>query len=245
MSGLMKGSEVTLKVSRLPTGEPEIFHSLQGEGAAIGTPSVFLRLALCNLACTWCDTKYTWDWRHYDYNQEVMELTPEQVEQRILPYRCGHLVITGGEPMLQQEGLAVLVRSLKEEGFSFEVETNGTIAPLPQLERGVDQWNVSPKLKSSGNAPERREISSALEAFARLPHAYFKFVIVDGTELGELSGMVLRYGLPKERIMLMPEGRSPAELYEKSDWLSQRCLEEGFRFTPRLHILLWGDRRGT
>ena len=245
MSGLTKGSDVTLKVSRLPTGEPEIFHSLQGEGAAIGTPSVFLRLALCNLACTWCDTKYTWDWRHYDYNQEVAELTPEQVEERILLYGCGHLVITGGEPLLQQEGLAALIWSLKERGFSFEVETNGTIAPLSQLERDVDQWNVSPKLGTSGNAPERREVSSALEAFARFPHAYFKFVIVDGTELGELNGMILKYGLPKERIILMPEGRSPAELYAKSDWLSQRCLEEGFRFTPRLHILLWGDTRGT
>ena len=235
----------SLKVSRQPDGEPEIFYSLQGEGAAIGTPSVFLRLALCNLACAWCDTKYTWDWRNYDYNAEVMELSQGKLAEYILGYRCRHLVITGGEPLLQREGLASLVRSLKGRGFSFEVETNGTILPGPHLERDVDQWNVSPKLANSGNPAHRREVPQALSSFARLPGAFFKFVVVERSDIAEVKSIMLMYDLPRERVVLMPEGRDPTALGDRSEWLSRICVEEGLRFTPRLHILLWGDRRGT
>ena len=250
MSGSASGLNTTglpsilLKVSRQPNGEPEIFHSLQGEGASIGTPSVFLRLALCNLVCAWCDTKYTWDWRHYDYKSEVMELSYEQVEENILRYGCRHLVITGGEPLLQQKGLASLVRSLKERGFSFEVETNGTIAPIPQLEQDIDQWNVSPKLATSGNALHGREVPQALHAFSRLPSSYFKFVLVEGSDLEEVRLLIKKYDIPRERVILMPEGQTPEALRERGQWLSQVSIEEGFRFTPRLHILLWGDKRG-
>ena len=211
----------------------------------MGTPSVFLRLALCNLICTWCDTKYTWDWRHYDYKKEVMELSLEELQESILRYDCRHLVITGGEPLLQQRGLAPLVRSLAERGFSFEVETNGTIAPDPQLECAIDQWNVSPKLDSSGNAPHRREVSQALRSFSALANAYFKFVVVQDSDVEEVCGLVQKYRLPRERVILMPEGQTPETLQERGGWLSRVCIQKGFRFSPRLHILLWGDKRGT
>ena len=234
-----------LKVSRRPNGDPEIFHSLQGEGAAIGTPSVFLRLALCNLVCAWCDTKYTWDWRRYDYRSEVTELSLEEVGHGISRFDCRHLVITGGEPLLQQVALGPLVRSLKGRGFSFEVETNGTIVPNGELAEDIDQWNVSPKLASSGNAGHRREVGQALESFVRLSRAYFKFVVVASSDLDEIFSLVRRYGIPRERVILMPEGRSPAALQKRAGWLSRVCVEEGFRFTTRLHILLWGDKRGT
>ena len=245
MSHQAKSSTITLKVSRQPGGEPEIFHSLQGEGASIGTPSVFLRLALCNLICTWCDTKYTWDWQHYDYENEVIELSLEQVEESIVRYDCPRLVITGGEPLLQQGGLVPLVSSLKKRGFTFELETNGTIVPAPQLRQGIDQWNVSPKLATSGNLPNRREAPQALHSFGCLTNAYFKFVVVERSDLQEVRALVLKHGLPRERVILMPEGQTPVALQDRSHWLSQTCIEEGFRYSPRLHILLWGDRRGT
>ena len=245
MSGPGEEHSRSLKVSRQPNGEPEIFHSLQGEGASIGTPSVFLRLAQCNLTCTWCDTGYTWDWKRYDYEREVMELSLEQVEEKVLGYGCRHLVITGGEPLLQQAGLAYLVRSLKERGFTFEVETNGTIAPHRQLLEDIDQWNVSPKLSTSGNAPHRRDIPEALHSFTNITSVYFKFVVVKETDLDEVSALVDRYDLPRAQVILMPEGQTAAVLQERARWLSQLCTEKGFRFTPRLHILLWGDKRGT
>ena len=235
----------SLKVSRQPSGEPEIFHSIQGEGPSIGTPSVFLRLALCNLACTWCDTKYTWDWKHYDYTSEVMDISLEEVEKLVLSYGCQHLVITGGEPMLQQRGLAPLVASLKGRGFTFEVETNGTIAPDPQLERDIDQWNVSPKLESSGNALGRRQASQALHTLGRHPGAYFKFVVVERSDMEGVRALCQRYNLPSARVLLMPEGRTREALRRRGRWLSQLCIEEGLRYSPRLHIELWGDKRAT
>ena len=233
-----------LRVSRQPGGQPEIFHSLQGEGPTIGTPAVFLRLAQCNLACSWCDTKYTWDWQHYEYDKEVVSMDTAEVEERILELGCRHLVITGGEPLLQQRELAPLVASLKERGFYCEVETNGTIVPLPDLAEKIDQWNVSPKLATSGNSPERRELPSVLEVFRRLPNAYFKFVIVERADIEEVCALRGRYDLPADRIILMPEGRTAVAIQRRSPWVAQGCVENGFRFSTRLHILLWGDQRG-
>ena len=234
----------SLKVSRRPGGEPEIFHSLQGEGPSQGMPSVFLRLALCNLVCTWCDTKYTWDWRSYDYREEVVEMTLEAVMDGVRAHGCRHLVITGGEPLLQQRALAPLVDALKEDGFTFEVETNGTIAPIPPLVRSIDQWNVSPKLSSSGNAPHRRDAAEAMGSFARMPNAFFKFVAVDRRDVDEVESLAAAYGIERGRVLLMPEGTSQSELLDRSAWLSELCIRRGFRFTTRLHVLLWGDERG-
>ena len=233
-----------LKVSRQPSGEPEIFHSIQGEGVTAGTPSVFFRLATCNLACTWCDTKYTWDWERYDYAQQVMSLSAHEVEDRILAYDCRHLVITGGEPMLQQSALAPLALSLRERGFYCEVETNGTLAPQQEMIDAISQWNVSPKLANSGNRPERREAPEALRAFTGLDSAFFKLVVVAPSDLDEVDELVRLYDVPPERVVLMPEGVTPDVLAERGRWLAEACAQRGYRFSTRLHILLWGDQRG-
>ena len=236
-----------LKVSRQPSGEPEIFHSLQGEGATAGTPSVFLRLATCNLSCTWCDTKYTWDFGdlgNYDYDEEVVSLSEEEVQSRIISYGCTHLVITGGEPLIQQSALAPLTTSLKELGFFCEVETNGTLTPLPEMVEGVSQWNVSPKLRNSGNRPTRREVPEALVAFRQLDTAYFKFVVVEPADADEVDAIVKRYVIPPERVILMPEGVTAKAIDERGKWVAMTCAERGYRFSTRLHILLWGDERG-
>ena len=233
-----------LRVSRQSGGVPEIFHSLQGEGANIGTATVFLRLAQCNLACSWCDTKYTWDWDNYSYEDEVMTLSVEDVRDAVLAYGCPHLVVTGGEPLLQQRDLAPLGAGLKDAGFYCEVETNGTILPVPELARSIDQWNVSPKLANSGNPLARRVLPEVLEGFSDLPNALFKFVISTPADLDEVLGLRERYHIPNERIILMPEGTSAAALRDRSPWVSEACVKEGFRFSTRLHILLWADQRG-
>ena len=233
-----------LRVSKQPDGQPEIFYSLQGEGTTAGTPSVFLRLATCNLACSWCDTKYTWDWENYDYDQEVAVLEVDNVAEHIRSFNCARVVITGGEPLLQQKELAPLVAGLKAQDYTFEVETNGTIAPVPELARHIDQWNVSPKLANSANPLERRELPEILETFCRLPTAYFKFVVEDPEDINEVCSLRDRYGLPGQRIILMPQGQTLEDIGCRSLWISEACVREGFRFSTRLHILLWGDKRG-
>ncbi len=233
-----------LRVSKQPGGLPEIFHSLQGEGPTIGTATVFLRLATCNLACTWCDTKYTWDWDHYRYDDEVVSLETSSVRDSILAFDCPHLVITGGEPLLQQRALTGLVADLKARGFYFEVETNGTLVPIPGLARDIDQWNVSPKLETSGNPLDRRMLPQVLESFRQLPNAYFKFVVVEPRDIEEVCALRDKYKLPADRIVLLPEGTTVDHVQQRSQWVSEACVKEGFRFSTRLHILLWGDQRG-
>ena len=234
----------TLKVSRQPLGEPEIFYSLQGEGVTAGTPTVFLRLAMCNLACTWCDTKYTWDWSNYDRSREVQTLSVDDVEARVVGYGCPRLVITGGEPLMQQAALAPLAASLKSRGFYCEVETNGTLVPQREMIDAVSQWNVSPKIGSSGNPPDRREVPEALRAFRELDSAYFKFVVVEPSDVQEVCSLAERYDIPAERVILMPEGVTARALESRGKWVAEACAQYGFRFSTRLHILLWGDERG-
>ena len=233
-----------MRLSRQPGGQPEIFHSLQGEGATTGVATVFLRLTLCNLSCSWCDTKYTWDWENYDYKKEVIAVGVEEVRGTILSYNCPHLVVTGGEPLLQQTELAPLISSLQQQGFYCEVETNGTVAPIPEMERDIDQWNVSPKLSTSGNRLERRLVPSSLESFSRIPHAYFKFVVVEPHDIEEVCELAERYQIPPQRVILLPEGQELKVLRSRNSWVSEACVKYGFRFSTRLHILLWGDERG-
>ena len=235
---------MALRVSRMASGEPEIFRSIQGEGVTAGTPSLFLRLATCNLACSWCDTAYTWDWRRYDYAREVVALSQEAVRERLLELGCRHLVVTGGEPLLQQKALAPLLSDLRGLGFYCEVETNGTLAPDREMAEAVSQWNVSPKLANSGNGRARREVPEALHAFRALPNAYFKFVVVDRADVDEVSELAARHGIPAERVLLMPEGTDAETLRRRGAWLAEACAERGIRFSTRLHILLWGDERG-
>ena len=233
-----------LKVSRQPSGEPEIFYSLQGEGVTAGVPTVFLRLANCNLSCSWCDTKYTWDWGSYDYAREVMDLSADEVCERILELDCGHLVITGGEPLMQQRTLEDLVHDLAERGVFCEVETNGTLVPAPQMIAAISQWNVSPKLANSGNKASRREVPDALRAFRDLHNAYFKFVVAEPADIDEVCDLIRRHDLPSSRVLLVPEGTVPQVVLERGKWVAKACADLGFRFTTRNHILLWGDERG-
>jgi organic radical activating enzyme len=222
----------------------EIFCSIQGEGLSAGTPAVFLRMALCNLACAWCDTKYTWDWKNYEYGKEVKEVGIEDVKAGLLRYGVKHLVLTGGEPMLQQSDLVPLLESLKEIGFFIEVETNGTISPTIGMVGVVDRWNVSPKLENSGNPQNLREKSESYLLFKKLPNAFFKYVVRTPEDLNEVQELAKRYSIPESRIMLMPEARTREELAERSKWLREATRQMNYLFSTRLQIELWGDKRG-
>ncbi|MCX5746152.1 MAG: 7-carboxy-7-deazaguanine synthase QueE [Proteobacteria bacterium] len=223
----------------------EIFTSIQGEGISMGVPSVFVRTAECNLRCTWCDTKYTWDWDHHDRATEVEELAWEVAVERIVATASGArtIVITGGEPMLQQDDVLALARALHAQGFRLEVETSGSIEPTAALREAIDQWNVSPKLANSGNKLAARLRSGPLTAFSTLPTANFKFVICTPEDVLEVVQLATTYGIAPARITLMPEGRTPDELAAKV-WLADVCTARGFRLGTRLHVLLWGSKRG-
>ena len=242
-----------MKVARLPDGSPEIFHTLQGEGPSIGAPAVFIRLSQCNLHCVWCDTPYTWNWektpwkhndnRKFSKAEQILELDAEELAPKINAYHCDRLVITGGEPLLQQDALPSLIRLLKDDP-KIEIETNGTQLPSAELDSLVTAYNVSPKLSNSGMDESLRWKDEPLRFFAESEKAVFKFVVVTEADLSEIRELQSRFAIPASKIFLMPEGRSPNEMEQKSHWLADLCRDEGYRFTPRLHVLLWGDERG-
>ena len=189
----------------------EIFSSIQGEGIHAGKPSVFLRTALCNLKCVWCDTKYTWDWDNYDYSKEVNELPIEKVIEKIKEFEPKHIVITGGEPLIQQNDIALLLSKLGDDYF-VEVETDCTIIPDSVMLEHVNHWNVSPKTSNSENSREAREIPQCYDFFVKLENSVFKFVIENESDLVEVDELITKYSIPKNKILLMPQASTKDEL---------------------------------
>ena len=211
-----------------------IFPSIQGEGVNMGKPSVFLRLGGCNLRCGFCDTKYA-------FNGEFVKHT--DIINKILEYGIKHLIITGGEPMLQQDELSSIIMLLENRGFTFEVETNGTIEPNHVLETHVNLWNVSPKLSNSLNSEESRYKPKVIEYFTKLPNAWFKFVVDKRPDLKEIEEFIHKNIINRNRVILMPQATSVTE-HQKKEWIVKHCLEKGYRYSPRLHIILWGNVKG-
>lgn len=235
------------------TGGPEIFASLQGEGPSMGMPVAFVRLSRCNLACTWCDTAYTWrfegdnrphrDGIAFERKANQVTLSPEDTAARIAMLGQKRLVITGGEPLLQAPALAEMLAYLPD--IAVEIETNGTVAPPARLDVRVDQYNVSPKLAHSGNPADLALLPERLDAWATEPRAFLKFVIASPADVDEVLGLHARYRFRPERVFLMAEGTDSAALRTRQAWLSELCLKHGFRMSDRMHIHLYGDTRGT
>jgi organic radical activating enzyme len=232
-----------LLLARFPDGQPEIFATIQGEGASLGSPAIFIRLATCNLACSWCDTPYTWDWNRYDREATTVGIEADELLGRIEALPPRRVVITGGEPLLQRRELGPLVLDLQDRGYAVEVETNGTLGP-GELAPLVTQWNVSPKLAHAGNVGLKPLRPAVLREFVGTGRAWFKFVVRDPADLPGIASLQAEAGIPNERVILMPEGQSVAELETRGRWLAERCTSGGYRFSTRLHILLWGAERG-
>ena len=221
----------------------EIFKSIQGEGPNFGKPAIFLRTAQCNLKCTWCDTKYTWDWENYDYTKEVKEMTLEEIKEQLLDLEIKHLVITGGEPLLQQDDLADLLSFLKPN-FYVEIETNCTILPNKMLTDLVDQWNVSPKTENSGNPLELYENNECYYFFANQENCFFKYVVEDESDISEIKKFVAKYNIPENRVQLMTQASTKEEISAREKSISELAKANNFLFSPRLHVAMWGAQRG-
>ena len=255
-----RGESDGMKLARLGDGA-EIFHTIQGEGASAGVPAVFVRLSLCNLHCVWCDTDHTWNfsgtpWKHekdvlpgyakHRKEDVIIEMGVAEIAETVRAFGCRRVVLTGGEPLLQEDGLVELMDALRGDGgeWFFEIETNGTQMPADDFLRAVDQMNVSPKLANSGMAEGLRLKGEVLAGLAATGKAWFKFVVQGETDIAEILGIMGKSGIPPERVILMPEGRNVAEIDKVAPWLAERCRDLGFRFSDRLHVRLWGDRRG-
>jgi 7-carboxy-7-deazaguanine synthase len=219
----------------------ELFYSIQGEGALVGVPSVFIRTSGCNLRCSWCDTPYT------SWQPEGTDLTLDQILNEVTAYRARHVVVTGGEPMIAPD-IVALTERLRQRSLHITIETAGTVfQPV-----ACDLMSISPKLGNStpddarfAQQHERLRIQPATLAqlMERYPYQ-LKFVIAQPGDLDEVRALADELQADRERVILMPEGVEAGILRERGRWLAEICKNEGFRFSPRLHVDLWGDRRG-
>ncbi len=247
----------SIKLSQMSPGHPEIFESLQGEGPFVGRPSVFVRTALCNLHCVWCDTPYTWNWEKtpfahdsgvkYDRVTQVVEMTPAEILERVQAFSTTHFVLTGGEPMVQQVALTGWLTLLHETlpAAKVDLETNGTRRPSEEFDAHVHHYVVSPKLANSGMDAATRLIPEALTFFASIDRASFKFVVATEEDLFEVLHIVKTYEIEPGRVYLMPEGTSVSAIDRHAPQVAVWSLKHGFRFSDRLHLRLYGAERGT
>ncbi len=227
----------------------EIFHSIQGEGELTGVPSVFVRTSGCNLRCNWCDTPYA------SWEPEGRTMTVEEIVAAVKSYPAArHVVLTGGEPMIAP-GIHELAFQLKEAGYHLTIETAATIAP-----RGIacDLASLSPKLAHS--APDARlddtwrrkheELRRQPEIIAEWIAAgdyQLKFVVRDEADVAEIEALLrdTLCAIPPHKVLLMPEGTSLETLRARAGWLAELCKARGYRYAHRLHVELFGNRRGT
>jgi len=251
-----------MKLATTSFENPEIFKSIQGEGKSIGKPCIFVRLSRCNLHCYWCDTAYTWNFngtdfvhrddrgskpKKYDMNTEIFDIDVQHLKEKIISIGVNRVIFTGGEPLLQQAELGKLLKLLKHSNTSMfiEVETNGTILPKGEFRDLVDQFNVSPKLAHSRNDISVRRKNLALNFFSQDKRTFFKFVVQEKDDLVEIRELVNIYKIRPETVYLMPEGVDSKTIKDRSRWLVSESLQNGYNFTDRLHIHLFGDTRGT
>lgn len=229
----------------------ETFFSLQGEGKLLGVPSVFVRASGCNLRCTWCDTPYA------SWNPEGPDLSVEQIVEIVQSHACRHVVLTGGEPMIMPE-IVELASRLDALGKHITIETAATIfKPIP-----CHLASLSPKLSNS--TPHEREggrFAAAHEKQRLRPDVIdawinhqrskgndlqLKFVVANEQDLSEIDALLAQIErVAPSDVLLMPEGTSVEALRTRSGWVGEICKTRGFRYCPRLHVELYGNKRGT
>lgn len=218
----------------------ETFVSLQGEGPLAGQRAAFVRFAHCNLTCVWCDTGYSWNWTKFRRDRETRRGPVAEIASWVRAQDVDLVVVTGGEPMLQQGALQALAELCASARV--QIETNGTRIPNTSLATVVDLFVVSPKLANSGVAWHRRIVPAALRALAATGSVAWKFVAVGPDDLDEIEALVATYGLAP--VWVMPEGTTAEQVLDRARCLVDPVLGRGWHFSLRLHILLWGDRRG-
>jgi 7-carboxy-7-deazaguanine synthase len=224
----------------------EIFYSIQGEGRLTGVPSLFIRTSGCNLRCVWCDTPYT-SWRPEGKNWSIAKILRE-----VGKHPARYLVITGGEPLLAPE-IEDLARQLKNRGSHITIETAATIyKPV-----ACDLLSMSPKLANSTPWKRARGKFAAMHEKRRLNlpvvrryldgYDYqLKFVVERKEDFAEIGEIIDQLAVvDPARVLIMPQGIKEQDLRRKATWIVELCKQYGYRFTPRLHIQLFGNRRAT
>jgi 7-carboxy-7-deazaguanine synthase len=222
----------------------EIFHSIQGEGRLTGVPSVFVRTSGCNLRCWFCDTPYT------SWNPEGEERSVDSLVDEVTAIQCDHVVITGGEPMLVKD-VTELATRLKGAGKHITIETAGTV----DLDVPADLMSISPKRANSTPTPEtgwaerhdaRRHRPEVIRRLTTDYDYQLKFVVDQPADVDDVAEYLREFPhIDAGKVYLMPQAIDRGPHAEKCGWLSEAAAKRGWQLCRRLHIELFGNKRGT
>lgn len=224
----------------------EKFYSIQGEGQTMGVPSIFVRLAGCNILCqssSWvCDSIEVWQ---KGVSTPFTEVLDADLVDRLK--NGAHLIFTGGEPLLHQKKIVAYLNWFWMNHFFnpiIEVETNGTIVPCSDLISFVSFWNCSPKLANSGVPHKDRVNEVALRKINDYgKNKIFKFVIA---KRDDFLDVLTDFGdhIDMKNAVLMPAGESQEKLQETRPLVAELCIEQNLRYSERLHIVIWNKKTG-
>lgn len=223
----------------------EYFESIQGEGNYAGANSLFIRFHFCNLTCTWCDSKFTW----FGNERNFTSHSAGEIRDIIAKHQNPHVIFTGGEPSLYR------LDQLMVPGKKFHVETNGTFIPTepvditlkntPISRDAMDReiiesfnWVVSPKLSNSRQPFDEHSFLYWVDK----DFSIFKFVVRNTEDIQEVDALREKYAISKHKIYLSLEGITLESQLKPG--LVDEIIRSGYNFSPRLHVILWGNQRG-
>ncbi len=212
-----------------------IFTSIQGEGIFTGKLSLFLRLSGCNLNCSFCDTKYAVEIQYFkDWEKQPIDEIIKKIT-KLSDNKIKNLIITGGEPLLQIEGIKSLISILKNIFTTIEIETNGTISGKLLFENSV-HFNVSVKLSNSGEKKDKRVIPKIIDEFNDYERTIFKFVVKDEKDVNEVIKLQSEFNIKHNKIYLMPMAETKPELEKTANNILKLALSNRFNFSDRLQL---------
>ena len=229
-----------------------VFHTIQGEGDLVGMPTTFIRLQNCNLSCSWCDSKYTWNKDMPEYYEEPIQVPIEEIIPMVMERQrekgveefIPEVAITGGEPLIQQKEILNLVELYPD--IRFQIETNGTVKPSEEILElayaGRIKFNCSPKLPNNGMDIKRLVKPEALALINSVPTTVFKFVSISPQDIEDIETYYGKY-VDKKKIMIMPEGLTEEANNEHLKAIVGIIIQKGYRITPRLQNSLFQNRR--
>jgi organic radical activating enzyme len=241
----------------------EQFYSIQGEGIYTGCPAIFLRLTGCNLLCggegtieskslenkaSWrCDTIEVWT-KGNSCSYDIILQTWESNGWMNAFKQGAHLIITGGEPLLQQDNILEFLNVLKNKiGLlpTIEIETNGTIVPRETFLDWQCHFNVSPKISNSGMPLSKCLNPESIIVLKNYIHSSFKCVISKKDDINEYIKIYINpYQINPKKVLLMPAADNAATLKTVEEPLINYCKDYGFRYSTRLHIAVWNKKTG-
>ena len=216
--------------------------TLVGDGPMAGRRCALIRLGGCNLACSWCDVPYSWDGSQVDLQTSLHRRLVRNVVEEALVTSPRLVLITGGEPLLQQRtaGWAAMLTSLSEYGAEIEVHTNGTLAPGPDSVERVHRFIVSPKLSHSGEPMWTRMRPEAMQVWAELARAgraAFSFVVRDRMDVQTTATLAAVHEIPPHLVWISPEGTTPARILQVTAEVAEAAVETGFHLATRMGVL--------